>query len=104
MPSSRSPRTETSTAPSTVAMTEARRRFRPCRSPAGTLSVSYINGAVSGSLTEFHAAYRGLADVTASASISEGTFSGEGDLALTVPGLKEASGKIRSTTARCPAA
>lgn len=79
----------------TVAMTETRSPIPALSLTAGTLSVSYINGAVSGSLTEFQAAYRGLADVKASASLADGMFSGEGDFALTVPGLKQASGKIR---------
>ena len=40
------------------------------------------------------ATYRGLADVTASAEIKRGMFTGDGGIALTIPGLKEASGKI----------
>lgn len=79
----------------TVAMTEAVSPIPALALTGGTLSVSYANGAVSGSLSEFHAAYRGLADVTASLSIANGTFSGQGNLALTVPGLKEATGTIR---------
>ena len=79
----------------TVSMTEAKSPIPALSLTGGTLSVTYANGAVSGSLTEFRAAYRGLADVTASATIASGAFSGEGNLALTVPGLNTATGQIR---------
>jgi hypothetical protein len=79
----------------TVSMTEAVSPIPALSLAGGTLTVRYANGAVSGSLTEFRAAYRGLADVSASAEITNGAFSGQGNLALTVPGLKEASGKVQ---------
>lgn len=79
----------------TVQMTEAKSPIPALSLTGGTLTVSYANGAVSGSLAEFRATYRGLADLTASASIEAAKFSGQGSLALTVPGLNEASGVVR---------
>lgn len=78
----------------TVSMTEATSPVPALSLTGGTLNVAYSNGEVSGSLTEFAASYRGLAAVTASASIAAGTFSGRGSLALVVPGLDEASGTV----------
>jgi hypothetical protein len=78
----------------TVAMTEAKSPIPALSLTAGTLEVNYLNGEVSGSLSGFQATYRGLADVTASAEIKRGMFTGDGGITLTIPGLTEASGKV----------
>jgi hypothetical protein len=79
----------------TVSMTEAVSPIPALSLTGGTLTVSYASGALSGSLTDFRASYRGLADVTASATIDNGKFSGKGNIDLTVPGLNEATGVVK---------
>lgn len=82
-------------ASATLQMTEAKSPFPRLSLTGGTLTVGYMNGEPSGSLEGFAASYKGLADLTLSASIARGTFSGKGAIDLAVPGLNEAHGDVK---------
>lgn len=84
-------------ASATVQMTEAKSPFPGLSLTGGTLTVGYMNGEPSGSIEGFAASYKGLADLTLSATIAKGTFGGKGAIDLAVPGLNEAHGDVKVT-------
>lgn len=62
----------------------------------GTLNLAYMNGAPSGGIEGFTAAYSGLGSVTIKqAGISAKGFDGQGSFNLEIPGLEEASGDVK---------
>nr|WP_298248516.1 hypothetical protein [uncultured Halomonas sp.] len=62
----------------------------------GTLNLAYMNGAPSGGIEDFTAAYSGLGSVAIKqADVSARGFAGLGTFNLSIPGLEEASGEVR---------